>query len=56
MRMSVSGMTDSIRTAGMLSFVFNSFADVLLKMYPSARWPTANDLFSSVSGEGAGAF
>lgn len=47
MRMSMSGMTDSVRTAGMLSFVPSSLADALLRMYPSARWPTANDLFSS---------
>ena len=51
----MSGMTDSVRTAGMLSFVFSSFAEALLEMYPSARWPTANDLFSSVSAEGTGA-
>lgn len=55
MRMSMSGMTDSMRTTGMLSFVFSSFADVLLEMYPSARWPTANDLFSSVSAKATGA-
>jgi hypothetical protein len=27
-------------------------ADALLEMYPRARWPTANDLFSSVSAKG----
>ena len=47
MKMSMSGTTDSVSTNGMLSFVFSSFAEVLLEMYPSARWPTANDLFSS---------
>lgn len=47
MRMSMSGITDSVRTTGMLSFVFSSFAEVLLEIYPNARWPTANDLFSS---------
>jgi len=47
MRMSISGITDSVRTSGMLSFVFNSFVEVLLKIYPRARWPTANDLLSS---------
>ena len=47
MRMSMSGITDSVRTTGMLSFVFCSFAEVLLEIYPNARWPTANDLFSS---------
>jgi len=47
MRMSMSGMTDRVRTSGMLIFVFSSFAAVLPEMYPRARWPTANDLFSS---------
>lgn len=37
MRMSMSGMTDSVRTSGMLSFVFSIFAEVLLDMYPNAR-------------------
>lgn len=35
--MSMSGMTDSVRATGMLSFVFSSFAEVLLEMYPNAR-------------------
>ena len=45
---SISGITESVRTNGMLSSVFNSFAEALLRIYPNARWPTANDLFSSV--------
>jgi hypothetical protein len=44
---SISGMTESVRAKGMLSSVFNSLDDALLKRYPRARWPTANDLFSS---------
>lgn len=48
MSMSISGITDSMRTIGMLSFVFRNFADVLLVIYPRARWPTANDFPSSV--------
>lgn len=36
-RMSMSGITDSVSATGMLSFVFSSFAEVLLEMYPSAR-------------------
>lgn len=47
-RRSMSGMTDSVRASGMLSFVLSSFAEVLLDMYPNARWPTANDLFTSL--------
>jgi hypothetical protein len=43
----MSGMTDSVRTSGMFMSVFSSFAAALLDMYPRARWPTANDLFSS---------
>ena len=46
-RRSISGRMESVRAKGMLSSVFNSFAEVLLKRYPGARWPTANDLFSS---------
>lgn len=45
--MSMSGITDSMRTMGMLRFVFSIFAVALLEMYPIAKWPTANDLFSS---------
>lgn len=45
---SMSGITESVRTKGMLSSVFSNFAEILLRMYPNARWPTANDLFSSV--------
>lgn len=48
MTMSISGITDNTRTIGMWSFVFRSFADVLLAIYPNARWPTANDFLSSV--------
>jgi hypothetical protein len=47
-KMSTSGMTERVRTSGMLSFVFSSFDEALLKMYPDARWPTANDLLSSL--------
>lgn len=36
-KMSMSGMTDSTRTTGMLRFVFSSFAEALLEMYPNAR-------------------
>lgn len=46
--MSMSDITDSVRANGMLRSVFSSFAETLLDMYPNARWPTANDLFSSV--------
>jgi hypothetical protein len=42
-RMSISGITESVSAKGMLSSVFNSLDDALLKMYPRARWPTAND-------------
>jgi hypothetical protein len=48
----MSGMTDSVRASGMLSFVLSSFAELLLDRYPSARCPTANDLFSPVSAKG----
>ncbi|MDH5375484.1 MAG: hypothetical protein OEW95_06700 [Candidatus Bathyarchaeota archaeon] len=48
----MSGMTERVRTSGMLSFVFSSFAEALLKMYPDARWPTANDVFSSCCSQG----
>ena len=44
--MSISGITDSIRTSGMLRCVFRSLAEVLLELYPNAKWPTANDLLS----------
>jgi len=47
-RMSESGMTESVRASGTFRFVFSILADVLLEMYPNARWPTANDLFSSL--------
>lgn len=36
-KMSMSGMTESVRATGMLRFVFNSFAEALLEMYPNAR-------------------
>lgn len=48
MRMSMSGMTDSVRTMGMLIFVLRTFANALLKTYPSAKCPTANDSFPSL--------
>ena len=48
----MSGITDSVMTNGMLSFVFSSFAEALLRIYPSARWPTANALFSSCCSQG----
>jgi len=34
---SMSGMTDNIRIVGMLKFVFSTFEDVLLRMYPRAK-------------------
>jgi len=46
-RRSISGRMESVRTKGMLSSVFNSLDDALLKRYPRARWPTANALGSS---------
>jgi len=49
-RMSESGMTDSVRARGMLMFIFSIFADVLPEIYPNARWPTANELGSSCRG------
>jgi len=45
---SMSGITESVRANGILSSVFSSFAEALLRTYPNARWPAANDLFSSV--------
>lgn len=46
-RMSTSGMIESVKISGRLSFVFNNVADVLPVMYPSAKWPTANNVCSS---------
>ena len=37
MKMSMSGITDRVRTSGMFRFVFSLFAAALLKMYPKAR-------------------
>jgi len=45
--MSMSGMTESVKTSGIFNFVFVNFAVSLLRMYPRAKCPTANDLFSS---------
>jgi acetone carboxylase gamma subunit len=44
---SMSGMTDNIVIIGMLIFVLRNFAEALPEIYPNAKWPTANDLFSS---------
>jgi len=46
---SISGATESVRIKGMFIFVFVASAVSLLRMYPRAKCPTANDLFSSVS-------
>jgi len=35
-RMSMSGITDSMMAAGMLIFVFNSLAEALPEIYPKA--------------------
>ena len=35
-RMSMSGITDSMMAAGMLIFVFNSLAEALPEIYPNA--------------------
>jgi len=40
-RMSASGIMDSVKMSGMLRFVLSSFDDVLPRMYPRARCPTA---------------
>ncbi len=45
--MSMSGITESIKTRGMFTFVLVAFAVNMLRRYPKARCPTANDLFSS---------
>jgi hypothetical protein len=42
----MSGMMDSIRIMGMFKLVFSAFAEVLLRMYPRAKWPTANNVLS----------
>jgi hypothetical protein len=39
--MSASGIMDSVKMSGMLRFVFSSFDEVLPRMYPRARCPTA---------------
>jgi len=39
--MSASGIMDSVKMSGMLRFVPSSFDDVLPRMYPRARCPTA---------------
>jgi hypothetical protein len=44
--MSISGMTESMKTKGILSFVSVVYDANLLKIYPKAKCPTANDLFS----------
>jgi len=46
--MSMSGMTESMKTRGILSFVLVVCDVNLLKVYPKAKCPTANDLFSPV--------
>lgn len=45
--MSMSGITESVRMSGMLILVFVACAVNLLRMYPEAKCPIANDLFSS---------
>jgi hypothetical protein len=39
--MSPSGIMDSVKMSGMLRFVLSSFDEVLPRMYPRARCPTA---------------
>ena len=41
MKMSMSGITERTKAVGTFIFLFRSFADALLKMYPNARCPTA---------------
>jgi hypothetical protein len=43
---SMSGMMDSVRIMGMFKLVFSAFAEVLLRTYPRAKWPTANNMLS----------
>jgi hypothetical protein len=45
---SMSGMTESVITRGMFSFVFVACAVNLQSIYPNAKCPTANDFFSSL--------
>lgn len=40
--MSMSGMTESVSTAGMLMLVLVIRDDAFAKMYPSEKCPTAN--------------
>lgn len=49
--MSISGMTDSVRTSGMSSFIFKSLAEALLDRYANAMWPTANVFFPPGDGK-----
>jgi hypothetical protein len=37
-----------MRTSGVFMFVFVAFEASLLRMYPAARCPTANDFLSSL--------
>jgi hypothetical protein len=39
--MSASGIMDNVKMSGMLRFVLSSFDEVLPRMYPRARCPTA---------------
>src|SRR4030042_4911063 len=44
-RMSMSGRIDIVRSNGILISVFNNLAEVLPKMYPKAKCPTAYEDF-----------
>jgi hypothetical protein len=45
---STSGMTESVKTRGMFTFVLTACAVNLLRTYSKAKCLTANDLFSFV--------